>query len=112
MSTFVDASAQYRPGALRDLEVSSQIEQGALSHLRTDTLGAYEAKGEVHLAGAGATGLGTPDEHADTVAAGAVRRNTICIYYGTTSSTLTSYQSVTCQNRRNPGQVPANHSSQ
>ena len=108
----VDALAQYRPGALRDLEVSSHIEQGALSHLRADTLGAHEAKGEVHLAGARATGLCAADEHTDTVAAGAVRCNTICIYYGTTSSTLTSYQSVTCQNRRNPGQVPANHSSQ
>ena len=70
------------------------------------------AKGEVHLAGARATGLCAADEHADTVAAGAVRRNTIWIYYGTTSSTPTNYQSVTCQNRRNPGQVPANHSSQ
>ena len=58
-------------------EVSSEIEQGALSHLRADAFGAYEAKGEVGLAGARATGLCASDEHADTVAAGAVWRNTI-----------------------------------
>ena len=48
----VDAPAQHRPGAWSDGEVSSQIEQGALSHLRADALGAHEAEGEVGFAGA------------------------------------------------------------
>ena len=48
----VDAPAQHRPGVWSDGEVSSQIEQGALSHLRADALGAHEAEGEVGFAGA------------------------------------------------------------
>ena len=101
----VDAPAQHRPGALPDREVSSQIEQGALSHLGADAFGAHEAKGEVRFAGAGATGLGASDEHSETVAWGAAWRNTYRNSYGTTSGIPTSYQSVTCQNRRNPGQI-------
>ncbi len=41
-------------------EVSSQGEQGALSHLRADALGAHEAEGEIVLVVA--AGLGTPNE--------------------------------------------------
>ena len=73
----VDAPAQHRPGALPDREVSSEIEQGALSHLGADAFGAHEAKGEVRLAGAGASGLGAPDEHADTAAGVALWCNKI-----------------------------------
>ena len=50
---------------LRDVEVSSQIEQGALAHLVADALGAHEAEGEVLP---DAAGTGAPDEHAHTVA--------------------------------------------
>ena len=39
--------------ALRDLEMPSQIEQGALSHLVADAFGAYEAEGEVLAVAAG-----------------------------------------------------------
>ncbi len=58
-----DALAQRRPIAGCDVEVSSQVEQGALSHLRAGALGAHEAEGEVLAVAAGA-----PDEHASTVA--------------------------------------------
>ena len=73
----VDAPAQHRPSALSDREVSSQIEQGALSHLRADPLGAHEAEGAIRLAGAGAAGLGAADEHAETISSGAVWRKII-----------------------------------
>ena len=59
----VDPPAKRWPVGLRDLEVSSQVEQGALAHLGVDSLGTNEPIGEVHLAGGGATGLGAPDEH-------------------------------------------------
>ena len=42
-------------------EVSSQVEQGVLSHLRADAFGAHEAEGEVVLVVA--AGAGAPDEH-------------------------------------------------
>ena len=99
----VDASAQHRPGALPDGEVSSQVEQGALSHLRADPLGAYEAEGEVRLAGAGAAGLGAPDEHAGRVVRGSAWCNPSLLFYGTTSAISTNNQSATCQNRRISG---------
>ena len=99
----VNASTQHRPGALPDGEVSSQIEQGALSHLLTDTLGAHEAKGEVRLVGAGAAGLGAADEHVGRGVRGSVWRNISPLFYGTTSAISTSNQSVTCQNRRISG---------
>ncbi len=54
----VDPPAKRWPVRLRDLEVSSQVEQGALAHLGTDTLGTNELKGEVPLARSGAS-----DEH-------------------------------------------------
>ena len=57
----VDAPAQDGPVDSGDIEVSSQVEQGALSHLRADAFGAHEAEGEIVLAAA--TGAGAPDEH-------------------------------------------------
>ena len=57
----VDAPAQHRPVASGDIEVTSEIEQGALSHLRADAFGAHEAEGEIVLVVA--AGAGAPDEH-------------------------------------------------
>ena len=59
----IDPPAKRWPVGLRDLEMSSQVEQGALAHLGIDPLGTNEPIGEIHLAGGGATGLGAPDEH-------------------------------------------------
>ena len=66
-----DALAQRRPIAGGDVEVSSQVEQGALSHLRAAALGAHEAEGEGLAVAAGA-----PDEHGATVAGCGVRCKT------------------------------------
>ena len=60
---FVDTPAQCWPIALGDIEVSSQIEQGPLTDFVADAFGAYEAVGEVGLAGGGGAGLGAADEH-------------------------------------------------
>ena len=68
----VDPPAKDRPVALLDLEVSSQIEQGALAHLGADSIGTNEAMREVRLAGVGAARLGAADEHRATVAQGAI----------------------------------------
>ena len=70
---FVDAPAQRRPVALRDLEVSSQIEQGALSHLRARAFGAHEAEGEIAVVDT--AGAGASDEHDDTIARAGCGRN-------------------------------------
>ena len=67
----VDPPAKGRPVVLLDLEVSSQIEQGALTYFGADSFGANEALGEVRLAGVGATGLGAADEHRGTGSGGA-----------------------------------------
>ena len=99
----VDAPAQHRPSTLPDGEVSTQIEQGALSHLRADAFGAHEAKGEVGFAGACAAGLGAADEHAGRVVGGRAWRNLYLQYYGTTSAISTKNQSVTCPNQRISG---------
>ena len=60
---FIDASAQGRPVLGFGLEVSSQVEQGALTHLGGDAFGAHEAMGETGLAGGCGSGSGAPDEH-------------------------------------------------
>ena len=60
---FIDASAQGRPVLGFGLEVSSQVEQGALTHLGGDAFGAHEAMGEAGLAGGCGSGSGAPDEH-------------------------------------------------
>ena len=60
---FLDAPAQRRPVVLGGIEVPSQIEQGTLAHFVADAFGAYEAVGEIGLAGGSGAGLGTPDEH-------------------------------------------------
>ncbi len=65
----VDASTQGRSIVLGDIEVSSQIEQSALSHLRAGAFGAHEAEGEGVLAAA--AGTGAPDEHGGTIAGAA-----------------------------------------
>ena len=57
----VDASAKYRPIVLGDIEVSSQIEQGTLSHLGAGAFGAHESEGEISLVTA--SGRGASDEH-------------------------------------------------
>ena len=67
----VDASAEHRPLALRDIEVPPQVGQGALPHLVADTFGAHEAEGEVLAVGAG---VGASDEHDGTVAGCRSRR--------------------------------------
>ena len=103
---FVDAPAQDGPIALGDLEVPSQIEQGALSHLRAEALGAHEAEGEVVLAAA--AGTGASDKHGRTIAGVAVWCNTMNIFYGTTSGITTKYQWVTCENRPNRAKFPPN----
>ena len=95
----VDAPAQDRPVALVDIEASSEIEQGALAHLGADAFGAHEAEGELLLGAA--AGLGAPDEHGVTIAWRGTRCNTLNIFYGTTSASSTTHQSVTCEYRRN-----------
>ena len=87
---FIDAPAQRRPVDLGDLEVSSQIEQGALLHLRAGAFGAHEAEGEIVVADT--AGAGASDEHADTIAGVEFGRNTSDIFYGTTSTSSTTYQ--------------------
>ena len=95
----VDPPAKGRPVVLLDLEVSSQIEQGALTYFGADSFGANEAMGEVRLAGVGATGLGAADEHRGTVARGALRCNTYRIFYGTTSAPPPSINHLRSKNR-------------
>ena len=87
---FVDAPAQRRPVVLGDLEVSSQIEQGALLHLRAGAFGAHEAEGEIAVADT--AGAGASDEHADTIAGAGLGCNTSNIFYGTTSASSTTHQ--------------------
>ena len=87
---FVDAPAQRRPVALRDLEVSSQIEQGVLSYLRAGAFGAHEAEGEIAVADT--AGAGASDEHADTITGAGIGRNTSNIFYGTTLACSTIHQ--------------------
>ncbi len=108
----VDPPAKNRPVVLLDLEVSPQIEQGALAHLGADAFGTNEAMGEIRLAGVGAARLGSADEHRATVAQGAIRRNACRIFYSTTSLSPAIHQSVASQNQPNPGQIPVNHGSQ
>ena len=86
----VDAPAQRWPVDWGDLEVSSQIEQGALSHLRAGAFGAHEAEGEIAVADT--AGAGASDEHADTIAGVGVGRNTSNIFSGTTSACPTIHQ--------------------
>ena len=76
---FVDAPAKRPPIALRDIEVPSQVGQGALPDLVADALGAHEAEGEVLAVGAG---TGASDEHDPKVAGrGAQGTNA---FFGTT----------------------------
>ena len=51
---FVDAPVKHRPLTLYDIEVSSEIGQGALAHPAADAFEAHGAEGEVPAVGAGA----------------------------------------------------------
>ena len=81
----VDAPAQRRPVVLGDIEVSSEIEQGALSDFVADAFGAHEAVGEVGLAGGGGAGLGASDEHGREGSGGRPLVQYSQDLYGTTS---------------------------
>ena len=106
---FVNAPAQYRPIALRDVEVSSQIEQGALSHIRAGAFAAHEAQGEIVVADA--AGTGAADEHGDTIAGAGIGCNRYNTFYGTTFASPTTHQSLTSENRPHRARFPPNRSS-
>ncbi len=72
---FLDPDAQPGPVRLRDVEVPSQVEQGALVDLAADAFGADEAVGEVDLAVFGAAGLGAANEYGNTIKGGASEFN-------------------------------------
>ncbi len=72
---FLDPDAQPGPVRLRDVEVPSQVEPGALADLGADAFGADEAVGEVDLAVFGAAGLGAANEHGNTIPGGASEFN-------------------------------------
>lgn len=57
----LDALAQAGPIRWRDVEVSPEVEQGALLHFGPRALGAHKAEGDIVLVAA--AGTGTPDEH-------------------------------------------------
>ena len=65
---FLDALAQHWPVVLADLEMASQIEQGALANFVAAAFGTHEAVGKVGGAGRGGTGLGASNEHIETIA--------------------------------------------
>ena len=59
----VDAGAEQRPLRLVNVEVASEIEQGALADGVADALGVDQAMREVGLSVFGPPGLGAPNEH-------------------------------------------------
>ena len=65
-----DARAQHRPMFRGHLEVTAEIEQGALPHPHAAALGAHQAVGEVAPAPVGAAGLGAADEHGCRISEG------------------------------------------
>ena len=58
-----DAGAEQRPVRLGDVEVASEVEQGALADGVAEAFGADQTMGEVGLSVDGAAGLGAPNEH-------------------------------------------------
>ena len=87
---FVDASAQKGPMVWVDLEVSSQVEQGTLSHLGALAFGAHESEGVIMLATA--AGTCASDEHGgkDSGVRRAVQSH--ISFYGTTLQSPTTHQ--------------------
>ena len=78
--------AEQRPLRLGNVEVASEIEQGALADGVADALGVDEAMREVGLSVFGPPGLGTPNEHAPTIAGARPPKQHILDDYGTTFS--------------------------
>ena len=106
----VDPPTKNRLVVLLDLEVSPQIEQGALAHLGADAFGTNEAMGEIRLTGVGAARLGLADEHRATVAQGrsdAMHAESFMAPHHSPAI----HQSVASQNQPNPRQIPVNHDS-
>ena len=88
---FVDAPAKRPPIALRDIEVPSQVEQGALPDLVADALGAHEAEGEVPAVGAG---TGASDEHDPKMAGRGAAHKASNAFFGTTFLSPTTKTSI------------------
>ena len=80
----VDAGAEQRPLRLRNVEVASEIQQGALADGVADAFGVDEAMREVGLSVFGPPGLGTPNEHAPTIAGARLPKQYLLYAYGTT----------------------------
>ena len=59
----IEAPTEGGPAGLRDEEVATEIEQGALADAGADAFGADQAVGEVAFAVGGGASLGTADEH-------------------------------------------------
>ena len=59
----VDAGAQQRPVRLRNIEVATEVEEGALAHAAAEAFGVHEAMREVGLSVLSPPGLGAPNEH-------------------------------------------------
>ena len=73
----VESGAEQRPLRLGNVEVASEIEQGALSDGVADALGAHEAMREVGLSVFGPPGLRAPNEHTPTIAGARPQGNVI-----------------------------------
>ena len=71
----LDAGAQLRPLGLWDVEVASEIEQGALPDGFSDALGVDQAMDEVGPAVFGTPCLGAANEHAPTIVGARVQVN-------------------------------------
>ena len=59
----VDAGAQQRPVRLGNIEMATEIEEGALAHGAAEAFGVHQAMREVGLSVLGPPGLGAPNEH-------------------------------------------------
>ena len=59
----VDAGAQQRPVRLGNIEVATEVEEGALAHAAAEAVGVHEAMREVGLSVLSPPGLGAPNEH-------------------------------------------------
>ena len=59
----VDAGAQQRPFRLGNIEVATEVEEGALTHGAAEAFGVHEAMREVGISVLSPPGLGAPNEH-------------------------------------------------
>ena len=92
---FLDPDAQPGPVRLRDVEVPSQVEPGALADLGADAFGADEAVGEVDLAVFGCGGFGCGERTWEHDTGGRKRIQPQYNDYGTTFVTSTRNQQLT-----------------